>query len=442
MRDVAIIGAGFCGTMLAVNLARKANGKTSIALIERGAAPARGVAYGTTDPQHLLNVRAGNMSAFADDPGHFLRWLEETHPDSFVPDSFVPRATYGDYLADILQRAKGEFASLEVISADIVDLMPVDGAYQLHGAQGVAAEARQVVLALGNFPPGSGNPEQAVNPYARGVLDRLAEPGDVFLIGSGLTSLDLLVTAARVKTEGRVHVLSRSGMFPQVHAIPFPYPAFLDAANLPRTALTLLRVIRSEVRRAARQGVAWQSVLDSLRPLNQKPWQGLPLSEKLRFLRRLRGFWDTHRHRCAPEIMSAYQRLAAAGRLTPHRGAFVSLRETPDGMAVTWKPPGGDLLETTDVRCAVDCTGPQSDLRRVTDLLVQRLLERDLIVPDTLRLGIETAADGAVMNSSGATVAGLFTLGTWRKAALYESVAVPELRVQAADLAARLLEMI
>ncbi|MGO8972073.1 MAG: FAD/NAD(P)-binding protein [Steroidobacteraceae bacterium] len=48
---------------------------SEIVLIERSTTVGLGLAYRTQNPNHLLNVRASNMSAFADDPAHFLRWL-------------------------------------------------------------------------------------------------------------------------------------------------------------------------------------------------------------------------------------------------------------------------------------------------------------------------------------------------------------------------------
>lgn len=72
---VAIIGGGFAGTLLAINLVR--HGGPRATLIERHAGQlARGVAYSAAHADHLLNVRAGNMSALRDDPDHFVRWLQ------------------------------------------------------------------------------------------------------------------------------------------------------------------------------------------------------------------------------------------------------------------------------------------------------------------------------------------------------------------------------
>ena len=95
---VAIVGAGFSGTLLAVNLLRMG---ARVVLIERDNAHlARGLAYGTRRPEHLLNVRASNMSAFPDDPGHFLRWMG--FASSAQHNRFVPRLAYGRYVRELL----------------------------------------------------------------------------------------------------------------------------------------------------------------------------------------------------------------------------------------------------------------------------------------------------------------------------------------------------
>ena len=151
------------------------------------------------------------------------------------------------------------------------------------------------------------------------------------------------------------------------------------------------------------------------------------------------AFWDTHRHRAAPQIAAGAR--PAAGRWSAHvqhRGSFMSLRRTAQGDAVTWQPAGGGAPVTTEVAIAVDCTGPQSDVRRLGDPLVRALLRRGLIVPDALRLASRPMRTGQALNAEGLPSQGLYTLGTWRKGALYESVAVPELRGQAAALAATL----
>jgi uncharacterized NAD(P)/FAD-binding protein YdhS len=434
--DVAIIGGGFSGTMVAVNLSRLSQGRLRIALIEGKSKHGPGLAYGTKDAEHLLNVRAGGMGAFADNPGHFHEWLMR-QPGALAattPDTFMPRLVYGQYLREVLEQARTLQGGIDLLNARITGVEPTGNSYDLMDASGLVARARKIVLALGNFPP----MDQWLDPYAPGIATRLCGPGDVFLVGTGLTALDMLVTMARDKPSGKIHLLSRSGLFPQVHMPLKAYPVFLDPDQLPRSAFELLTMIRREVRNAAQAGIGWQDVIDTMRPLNQRIWQALPLPEQKRFLKRVRSFWDTHRHRSAPEVMAAKNTLEDQQRLVQHKGSFVSAMVDGERVGVTWQPSHGER-QTIVVECAVACTGPQTDLQKVDDPLIRNLLGQGLILPDPLRLGMDTGPDGEVLGRDGKPTPGLYTIGTWRKGRLYESVAVPELRGQAADLASALM---
>jgi uncharacterized NAD(P)/FAD-binding protein YdhS len=451
--DVAIVGGGYSGTMVAVHLARAQSG-LRVALINRGPALGRGVAYGTTDPKHLLNVPADQMGAFHDDVGHFYRWLQ-VHPQNLAavgiaearPDAFIPRLVFGDYIQDLLREARTLPGVLDVMADEIVDLQQLpDGRFELVGKAGRMLQAAQVVLALGNFPPGQtrqNQPEERVwfmnDPYAPDVQAKLAEPGDVLIIGTGLTSLDLLLTLDRTKHDGKIHVLSRRGLFPQPHQKAKMYPPFLDPNNLPKTARLLCRRVAQELRHAAAQGIDWRPVIDALRPFNQAIWTGLNRTEQRRFLRHLQPLWDTHRHRCAPEIMAVKNRLEADGRVVCHQGPIQGYQTLGDEVEVTYRQRGTGELKTFRVRYVLSCTGPQADYRKLEDPLVQHLLGRNLLAPDPLRMGASTADGGLIRNQTGQEIDHLYTLGSTQKGRLYESIAVPELRGQAADLAARLL---
>src|SRR5271165_2787303 len=73
---IAIIGAGFSGTMVAIHLRRRLPPDQMVYLFERSGRFASGLAYADTGAAHLLNVRAANMSALPEDAGHFERWVE------------------------------------------------------------------------------------------------------------------------------------------------------------------------------------------------------------------------------------------------------------------------------------------------------------------------------------------------------------------------------
>src|SRR2546429_5590479 len=68
---VAVVGGGASGTLAAIHLLRRPE-PLRLVVVEEGRRLGRGVAYGTTGDEHLLNVPAAGMSAYPDDPGHFL----------------------------------------------------------------------------------------------------------------------------------------------------------------------------------------------------------------------------------------------------------------------------------------------------------------------------------------------------------------------------------
>jgi uncharacterized NAD(P)/FAD-binding protein YdhS len=106
-KEIIIVGGGASGTLLAVQLLRDPSAHVRVTLVEKEQQPGLGLAYSTSNPAHLLNVRAANMSAFADDPDHFVRWLavdrgagELQCADRFC---FAPRKIYGRYISSLLE---------------------------------------------------------------------------------------------------------------------------------------------------------------------------------------------------------------------------------------------------------------------------------------------------------------------------------------------------
>src|SRR5271154_3292508 len=75
---VVIVGGGFSGTVLTIQLLLRSSGQLSITVVNRAGPPGRGVAYGTDCEHHILNVSAAKMSAMPDDSEHFLRWLQSS----------------------------------------------------------------------------------------------------------------------------------------------------------------------------------------------------------------------------------------------------------------------------------------------------------------------------------------------------------------------------
>lgn len=103
-RTVLVVGGGFSGTMAAAQLVRQAELAgidLRVVLAERTGVIGEGIAYGTSDESHLLNVPAGRMSAWPDKPDDFVAWVGRTIR-RVDPWEFVPRAWYGRYVRETL----------------------------------------------------------------------------------------------------------------------------------------------------------------------------------------------------------------------------------------------------------------------------------------------------------------------------------------------------
>ncbi len=439
--DIAIIGAGFSGTTLAARLLRESADLT-VALIERGPTIGRGVAYGTQFGWHLLNVPASNMSAFCDQPDHFLHWARQEYDAGVEAGSFVPRRVYGQYIESVLREAvennRNRFEA-RFDEAIAIDLSPSLANVRLRS--GEVIRARKVVLALGNFRPADptlpGKPAQSSRyfPYAwsAAALAGVEKEREILLIGSGLTAVDTSIALRARGFEGVIHLLSRRGLMPRQHKPGKPWPPFWNEKS-PRTARGLLRLIREQVKAALDQGSDWRPVFDSLRPFTARIWQSLPLIEQRRFLRHGRSYWEVHRHRVAPEIggLIAYQ--LVNDRFRTHSGRILSYGEDSNGVTVQYRDRRTCRQKTLRVDRVINCTGPETDCRKLDDPLLAGLRQQGLIVPDPLFLGLEVADDGAVIDHRGHQSDFLYTIGPARKAQLWETTAVPEIREQVGAL--------
>lgn len=446
--DIAIIGGGFSGSLITANLLRDTATPLSIALIDRRKPFGTGIAYGTRDSGHLLNIPAGKMSAFEDDPEHFLHWLADNGYRSIDPATFVPRLVYGKYIRSILEEARDNATvdhRLEIFTDAAIDLALDGEKATITLKEGKKICAAKVVLAVGNFP--AMVPQPLVSLDSRYLCDAwdtdaLAglNPDDrILLVGTGLTMVDMVVSLRQRGFAGQIHAVSRHGLIPRSHRPTAPYPPFLSLETAPRTMRRLLRRIRTEVKTAAGQGHDWRAVLNALRPISQGLWHSLPLAERARFLRHLKAYWEVLRHRVCDEIASILDKAVESGQLTYHAGKIERGKEKNGRVEVTIRQRGTGIVFNLPIDRIINCTGASNDYAAIADPLVVCLRERGLIRPHPLNCGIETAANGAIASADGTASGTLYTLGNPRKGDLWETTAIPELRLQAAELVRELL---
>lgn len=448
-KRIAIIGAGFSGSLLAVQLLRRCGTADQILLIEKNEQFGRGLAYSTGNPGHLLNVRAGNMSAFSDQPDHFLAWLKTLRPEttSTIPatiDSltFVPRSLYGSYIQSLLGEeiwGQGRGRNLSLIADEVVSVRRHSAGLRIEVACGRHYAVDIAVLAVGNFPPDD-NPSDRYfgDPWDPKALDGLEPTLPVLLIGTGLTMVDTVLSLLDQEHTGPIHAISRRGLLPRTHAASRPYRRFLAGAT-PRSIVDLLRAVRREIHVAASQGIDWRSVIDAIRPDTQTLWQTLPIEEKRRFLRHLRPWWDVHRHRMAPEVAARIETALRTGRLLIHCGRVQSLEADRQGITAQLQLRGEDRPLPLRVARVINCSGPQSDYGRIAHPLIRNLLATGLARPDPLGLGLAVTSDNALIGGDGAVSNRLFAIGPVTKGTFWETTSVPDIRTQCEQLADHLI---
>jgi uncharacterized NAD(P)/FAD-binding protein YdhS/glyoxylase-like metal-dependent hydrolase (beta-lactamase superfamily II) len=451
---IAIIGGGFSGSLVATHLLKTATQPLTIKLIERSHDIGKGIAYSTDSTCHLLNVSAGNMSAFPHDPGHLLRWLNHNQNEltTFLEDevnasTFIPRKVYAFYIQSVLEEAEAtapSYVQLERLTDEGVAIEPDAKGAIVSLRSGRFFLADKVVLALGNSPAAPPNSKEGEQDYLRNawsadaLLD-LDPAAPVLLVGTGLTMVDTVLSLRERQHQGKVYAISRRGLSPQRHQATKLYPPFLTPETAPQTIRALVRRVRTEIKSATAQGYDWRSVIDSLRPITQQLWQQLPIAEQQRFVRHLTPYWDVHRHRIAQRVADTLDEMLGSGQLTVAAGRIQTYQASSDGIAVTVSQRKTKADTVLQVKRVVNCTGISVDYRRSLNPLIANLRDQGLIRPNCLGLGLDTASHGAVLDATGNALTWLYTLGTPRKGDLWESIAVPELRGQAQALAETVL---
>jgi uncharacterized NAD(P)/FAD-binding protein YdhS len=452
MPTVAIVGAGFCGSMLATHLLRRSDSSLKVVLIERRQKLGRGLAYSTQQSYHLLNVPAGRMSALPDDPQHFVAWLGRRQPiingKELGSDSYVPRSLYGEYIESLLRSAADETGRLTVVSDRAIALKVESGQPRIHLSKKGALIADRLVLALGNLPPSDPVEKRFVetaaaryiaDPWLGDVVDKVPSEARVLLIGLGLTMADVASQLIQNKHRGSIAALSRHGLASQRHSPQAP-GARVALPEVDGSPLTVRRLFQALLRHREPADGTWRGLIDGLRPITQRLWQELPDAERARFLRHLRALWDVHRHRLAPETAALIDPARTSRQLKTYAGRIEDCSKTPDGFAVQIRPRGSSVSVTLPADYIINCTGPASDYRLVGDPFVRSLLSQGLARTDPLHLGFDVDSNLGLVASNGEPSSMLYAVGPPVKGRFWEITAVPELRVQVATLAQTLAE--
>lgn len=436
--SILIVGGGASGVLLAAHLLRDPAMDLRVTLIEQRADVGQGVAYSARQQDHVLNVTAPGMSAYADDPEHFWRWLRARN---LVADdnrfAFVPRRHYGAYLADVLASLTGD-GRLQVIHERCTGVTNTSAGVEATLANGASLMAHIAVLAVGHEeqPARSKGVAVRVGSSADTPIDRDAP---VMILGSGLSMVDAWLTLAQAEHRGPVTVVSRHGLLPKSHRQVEKME--LEAADVPfGTELHYFtRWFRETIDEVVARGGNWRSVVDALRPFNQRIWQGWSELSRRRFLEHVRPVWNIHRHRLPPDLHRRLQAAVVAGQVRLVAGKFLDVVRDGDGALATIRRRGAANTEQVKVARVYDCGGVSVDVGQSSNPVVRGLLATGAARPDRLHIGLDVTTDCEVVSADGVPAERMFAIGPLTRGTFFEIEAIPDIRVQCSELAARLL---
>jgi uncharacterized NAD(P)/FAD-binding protein YdhS len=444
--DIAIIGGGYAGTVLALHLCR-CGPSFQIAVIEPRSELGSGLAYSTPSDLHKINVPAHTMGVSDARDDRFMFWLETEHPELLAgPDdhrrTYVARRWFGVFVRDRLRRDLAEHGSqLRHYRTTAADLRKVCYGSEIILGDGTAIFARRTVIAASHGVPAipRGIPSEVQtapnflgDPWDLARIAAIPPDDDVLIVGTALTMADVAVSLLAQNHNGRIVALSRHGMLSRANG-PSDPPSDLDfSAWPPDTARGLVRRIRQEIRRNEASGGSWRDIFSALRQQNGHLWRKLPLVEKRRFLRHLKCFYDVHRYRMAPDIAERIDVARRAGQIQILAARLLGARRTGRGFSVEIE----ERCRATEraalaVSTIINCTGPQPRLDSDPAHFFGALMARGVVQRDVLGLGLVVDDHYRLTGGGG----DLYALGPLTRAHFGDTIGAPEITQHAQILA-------
>ncbi len=443
---VIIIGGGLSGSLLAMQLARSPGGSEVVLIEKNPEFLGRGVAYQYDFTHQPLNVVAGGMSLFPDKPLDFVKWLEANHfrynhlIDQVSPEAFIPRKIFGDYVLENLEKIQQEVSErLQIRIDEAISIMDFGKRKTVVFASGNALHADHVILALGNFPPADlfathnpvqNDPRYFASPWSDRVYSDIKGDEDILLVGSGLTAVDIVLGLIVRKFRGKVTMLSRRGVFPLPHDLTHQAISITVPENYsPRKMLLWVRYLMRK-----NPEVPWSVIIDGLRPYTQKIWLQWIVSDKQYFLKKIRPYWEIARHRIPSASSERLNNMMEKGQLVLKKGTIEEASVSSNGIEILYRSESG--LNSQVFQKVINCTGPESNYRKVRFPIIVDLIASGKVKIDELGLGIKCTPEGSIINDQGEVEQGIWCIGPMRKAVLWETTALRELREQSSALAA------
>ena len=455
--NIAIIGAGFCGILTAIHLLQADGPPMHLHIINKGSTFGRGVAYDPHTSGLLLNVPNKGMSAFPDMPDHFLNWLINKTPAVAIDkeklaSEFSPRKLYGEYLDELWKNTLKSTRDNKISIYNNKAVNVIEEGKQLRISLDSHSDllADTVILATGNEQPDfvsglnsalKNSSRYFADPWKNDCIENLSDEGDVLIIGNSLTMVDAVIGLAGDAFKGTINTISPHGYrLKPWRETKTPYTVPASIAGHDMQLLQLLQTFNKHRKIADSLNQSIYPLVDSLRPKIQSLWLSFDRREKQQFIENLSSFWDRIRHRLPTQMHDIIEEMRAADQLITHSGYIVSAIESGDKIDVTLNC--GGWQKHLKVQRIINCSGPQTNITHSGNELLKNMAKSGMISPGPFDLGINAhPEDCSVIPATGIKFSNLFVIGSNLKGMLWESTAVPELRLQAQRLAKRILDI-
>jgi len=453
--SIAIIGGGFAGTSLIRQMIERTQ-SIEIILFNVSNQISKGIAYDCKQDSSLLNVMTSKMSAFPDNPNHFLDWCMNQSNYSndskeIVANSFLPRKIYGNYLAEIweetMQIAELKGIKITVIEQKVIELKCSNSKVELKTLFDKFI-CDKCILATGNETPG--NPKKVPleiiqnqnyfeNPW-KIEFEKINKNLPVLIIGNGLTMVDTVLNLRENNFQQTITSISPNGFNILPHRnFNFKYESSLSKIETPITLLEVIHLFNLEVKKLKKFGVSPEPIIDAFRPNVQKVWQQFSIQEKEKFMNRLRHIWGVARHRIPFVSYDKILKEQINNSLSILAGNIHECKVSNDSFEVEIFNKRLNKLENQTFGAIINCTGPETNVSKTKNELLIQLKADGIIVQDKLNLGLRiNTKNFRTINNSNTENNQLYAIGSLLKGELWESTAVNELKNQAKDLAEQL----
>ncbi|MBU6339501.1 MAG: FAD/NAD(P)-binding protein [Rickettsiales bacterium] len=388
-KTFAIIGSGFCGKIAFARLIDVLDKTDKILVFDIEKENFPGTAFFNFSSHYILNIPAKKMSAFIDDEQSFCNFLAKNYPKTWQEIGefgFAPRYIYGKYVEEIFAKAKktaqNKGLEYELINDEVIAVENNLGRFDVTAKNGTKYDVTEVILAT-SFRQSklplkieAENVVQALwNEDAIKFHNKKFTNEKICLIGTGLTTIDVIVGLKKKGFSGKVVVISRRGNLPKRHVDQLtPKIDVIDVMDAKKGVLFLCLKIRHFLKENPQFDL--RHVINSIRLITVDLWHNFDEKNKKLFIR-LMPYFNIFRHRAPNISMDIIDEMLATKQLEVKKGGIKSYEKLGNKIIVKTK------FEELEVDYLVNCLGFEFNAEKyplLSQMITENLLTKDLMM--------------------------------------------------------------